>query len=57
VRHVAKLNRYIGAAAEFTRGPLVLDGALDLLAMHARLCACQYTMSYDAQTDPMADPA
>jgi enamine deaminase RidA (YjgF/YER057c/UK114 family) len=56
VRQVVKLVGYVNAAPGFTKAPLVLDGASDLLisifgpeiGLHARVAAYQNEMSFNA---------
>jgi len=63
VRRVVKLSGYVNAAPGFTKAPLALDGASDLLIAvfgddrgpHARIATSQPEMSFDApiETDPI----
>jgi enamine deaminase RidA (YjgF/YER057c/UK114 family) len=65
VRQVVKLVGYVNAAPGFTKAPLVLDGASDLLiaafgpeiGQHARTAAYQHEMSFNApiETDLVVD--
>lgn len=56
VRQVVKLSGFVNAAPGFTKAPLVIDGASDLLiavfgeerGSHARLAAYQPDMSFNA---------
>jgi enamine deaminase RidA (YjgF/YER057c/UK114 family) len=56
VTQVVKLTGYVHAAPGFTKAPLVLDAASELLVAvfgpergrHARVAAYQHTMSFDA---------
>jgi enamine deaminase RidA (YjgF/YER057c/UK114 family) len=59
VRGVIRLTGYVHATAEFTKAPLVLDGASDLLiaafgkprGLHARVAVYQHTMSFNAPVE------
>jgi enamine deaminase RidA (YjgF/YER057c/UK114 family) len=65
VRKVVKLMGYVNAAPGFTKAPLVLDGASDLLVSvfgsgigsHARAVAYQHEMSFNApiETDLLVE--
>jgi len=56
VKQVVKLTGYVYSTPDFTKAPLVLDAASDLLVMafgdpigrHARVAAYQHTMSFRA---------
>jgi enamine deaminase RidA (YjgF/YER057c/UK114 family) len=56
IARVVKLTGYVNAAPGFTKAPLVLDGASDLLVavfgspagLHARVAAYQHEMSFNA---------
>jgi len=67
VRQVVKLVGYVNAAPGFTKAPLVLDGASDLLisvfgpdiGLHARVAVYQHEMSFNApiETDLIVEVA
>lgn len=67
VRRVVKLVGYVNAVPGFTKAPLVLDGASDLLidvfgpdiGLHARVAAYQNEMSFNApiETDLIVEVA
>ncbi len=56
VEQVVKLSGHVYCGSDFTKGPLVLDGASELLleifgetiGHHARLCTYVHTMSFHA---------
>jgi hypothetical protein len=64
---VVKLTGHVNAAPGFTKAPLVLDGASDLLVaafgpqigMHARAAMYQHAMSFNApvETDLIVEVA
>jgi enamine deaminase RidA (YjgF/YER057c/UK114 family) len=59
VKRIVKLTGYVLAAPGFTKAPLVLDGASDLLlavfgtprGLHARAAVYQHTMSFNAPVE------
>lgn len=59
VKKIVKLVGYINAAPGFTKAPLVLDGASDLLVsafgeevgLHARVAVYQHEMSFNAPVE------
>jgi hypothetical protein len=59
VKKIVKLVGYVNAAPGFTKAPLVLDGASDLLVsafgdeigLHARVAVYQHEMSFNAPVE------